>query len=316
MTVLIALLLAFAAGLYLFTARTVRRVEKLLPPMGAFIDLAGIRLHVLDKGHKNAPTILLIHGLSGQMHHFLYGVADLLGAQYRVIVVDRPGSGYSFRPNGISAAISNQADTMALLINELKLNKPIVVGHSFGGAVALALAQRHPQLVSGLALIAPLSHEPKAVSSAFAALSVPKLFQKVFSQTLALPLTMINREKILAQVFGPEQVPQDFAVRGGAILSARPSHFVGACRDLASATADLPAMTALYSSMKTPVSVLFGKDDKILSPKEHGEALVNRIPDSQLTLVEGGHMLPITNPKLTAEFVLNFTENTLNGRLT
>src|SRR5271154_7493982 len=113
MIILLAVLLVLAAagaGLALFTLRTARRVEAMLPPAGRFVDVAGARLHVVERG--DGPPILLVHGLAGQMGDFTYGVVDLLATQYRVAAVDRPGSGYSVRAPGGSASLYAQAEAL------------------------------------------------------------------------------------------------------------------------------------------------------------------------------------------------------------
>jgi alpha-beta hydrolase superfamily lysophospholipase len=109
MIFLIALGLLFAAlglggGLVLFTVHTVRQVERALPPAGRFVDVPGARLHLVERG--SGPAVLLVHGLAGQLKHFTYGIVDQLAAQYRVVAVDRPGSGYSLRMPGASAALA------------------------------------------------------------------------------------------------------------------------------------------------------------------------------------------------------------------
>lgn len=306
--IVLLLLAAVPACLVLFTWRSVRRVELALPPQGRFVEVPGARLHVLDKGPADGaaqrPALLLIHGLAGNLCHFSCGVVDPLAAHYRVVAVDRPGSGYSERLPGTAATLSAQADAMAALIETLQLGRVVVVGHSLGGAVALTLAQRHPGRVAALALIAPLTHAPTAISPAFAGLQIrwPWL-RTVVAWTLALPATLAQRDKILAIVFGPEPVPDDFPTRGGGLLGIRPSHFVAACADLAEVGQDLPTVIAGYPSMHLPVSVLYGRSDRILDPVEQGQALVDELPGAQLKLVEGGHMLPVTVAAATVAFV-------------
>jgi pimeloyl-ACP methyl ester carboxylesterase len=303
-TVLIVVALALAAfggALALFTARTARRVERALPPAGRFVEAAGARLHVVERGQ--GPALLLVHGLAGQLGNFTYGVVDRLAAQYRVVAVDRPGSGYSQRAPGASAALSAQADTLAALIETLELGRPVVVGHSLGGAVALALAQRRPERVSGLALVAPLTHLAP-VPAAFKGLMIASPWlRSLVAWTLAAPATLVLGDRMLAQVFAPEPAPRDFGVKGGGLLALRPSHFIAASADLAAIPEDLPAMTQRYGAMKLPVSILFGRGDRILDPREQGEALAAELPGATLTLVEGGHMLPVTQPELTANFI-------------
>jgi pimeloyl-ACP methyl ester carboxylesterase len=300
--VLVFVVAAIGGGLVLFTVRTVRRVEAALPPAGRFVDVPGARLHVVERGQ--GPALLLVHGLAGQLSHFTYGIVDQLATQYRVVAVDRPGSGYSVRSPGASAALGAQADVLAALIDTLQLGRPVVVGHSLGGAVALALAQRHPQCIAGLALVAPLTHMVQGVSAAFKGLEITKPWLRTLvAWTLAVPVSIVRRDEVLGLVFGPEAVPRDFATRGGGLLTLRPSHFIAASTDLVAIPEDLPGMMQRYGTMKLPVSILYGRSDCILNPHDQGEALATKLPGAQFTLVEGGHMLPITAPERTAQFI-------------
>ncbi|MGO4870760.1 MAG: alpha/beta fold hydrolase [Roseiarcus sp.] len=304
MTVLVNLVFILAAlggGLALFTARIARRVERELPPAGRFIDVPGARLHVVERGQ--GPALLLVHGLAGQLGNFTYGVFDRLAEQFHVVAVDRPGSGYSQRAPGASAALGAQADALVALIEALELGRPVVVGHSLGGALALALAQRRPDRVAGLALVAPLTH-PAPVPTAFKGLMIASPWLRALAAwTVAAPANLVMRDKMLGLVFAPEPVPADFATRGGGLLALRPSHFIAASEDLAAIPQDLPAMTQRYGAMTLPVSILYGRSDHILDPHEQGEALAAELPGATLTLVDGGHMLPVTQPDLTARFI-------------
>jgi pimeloyl-ACP methyl ester carboxylesterase len=129
---------------------------------------------------------------------------------------------------------------LAALIDTLQLGRPVVVGHSLGGAIALALAQRHPERVAGLALVAPLTHERHDVSAAFKGLAIANPWLRtLMAWTLAVPMSMIRRDEALRQIFGPEAVPKDVATRGGGLLALRPSHFIAASTDLAAMPEDL-----------------------------------------------------------------------------
>jgi pimeloyl-ACP methyl ester carboxylesterase len=139
--VALALLTLLVAGLVAFTAWTARRIETALPPRGRFLEVDGARLHYLDKGQ--GPPIVMIHGLGGQMGHFTYALLDRLAREFRVVLIERPGSGHSTRPPGASATLRTQAGTIAKAIRALRLERPLVVGHSLGGAVA----QRSPSTI-------------------------------------------------------------------------------------------------------------------------------------------------------------------------
>jgi pimeloyl-ACP methyl ester carboxylesterase len=170
--------------------------------------------------------------------------------------------------------------------------------------VALALAQRHPERVAGLLLVAPLTHPVREISPVFKGIDIAKPWMRTLvAWTLAVPFGIAKRDEVLQVIFGPESVPNDFATRGGGLLTLRPSHFVAACTDLAAIPTDLEAMTQRYATMRLPVSIVYGRDDRILNPREQGEALAAKLPGARLTLIDGGHMLPITAPGVIAQFV-------------
>lgn len=309
-TVLLALLLPLLLGvvLALFTRSVVRRIEAALPPQGRFVEVPGARLHIVDQGPAQAgggqPTLLLIHGLAGNLGHYTYGMVERLAVHHRVVAVDRPGSGWSARGSNAPANLYAQADTMAALLDALGLQRVVVVGHSLGGALALALAQRHPARVAALALLAPLTRTPGGVPRAFAGIDIQaRWLQRLVAWTLAVPFAMVRRERLLGVVFGPEAVPADYATRGCGLLGLRPNHFVAACTDLAAVAQDMDAINQRYAAMALPVRVLYGRGDRILNPAEQGQGLVEALPGAELELVDGGHMLPLTQPEGTAAFV-------------
>lgn len=303
---LIAVVVALAAALllllFVFTRHTVRKIEAGLPPTGRFVDVPGARLHVIEQGQ--GQPVLLVHGLSGQLANFAYGMVEPLARDFRVVAVDRPAAGWSTREAGAPADLRAQADTLAALIDRLGMDKPLVVGHSLGGAIALALATYHPERVGGLALIAPLTHPPEEISPVFKAMTIQSAaMRRLIAWTLLIPMSIRNREQVMDIVFGPDAVPADFPVRGGGLLALRPGHFLGASEDLIGAAHSLPPLVAHYGDLRVPVSILYGREDRILDYRKNGEAFVARMPAARLTLVTGGHMLPVTAVDASVDFV-------------
>ncbi|MCC2973812.1 alpha/beta fold hydrolase [Massilia sp. IC2-476] len=295
----LALLLVLLA---VFTRRTARRIEAYLPPSGSFVEVEGVRLHVRDEGR--GPALLMIHGLGGQMAHFNYGAVRELAQRYRVVTLDRPGSGYSTRPEGVPADLATQARAIACLIDKLGLERPTVVGHSLGGATALTLALDHPGQVGALALVAPLTHAPGTVPSAFRALTIETgWLRRLFAATLAVPLSIVASKGVLAEVFGPEPVPRDFPTRGGGLLSLRPGQFLASSADLQAIGGHMPQLEQRYGALRVPLHILFGREDRLLDWRANGQALADKVAGARLELVDGGHMLPVTQPELTARFI-------------
>jgi pimeloyl-ACP methyl ester carboxylesterase len=275
------------AGLVLFTVWTARQVEKALPPRGRFIDVDGARIHYVDEG--TGPTLLLVHGLAGQMHNFTHSLLGKLKQNFRVIILDRPGSGYSTRSTEELATIGAQARLISNFCKTLGLERPLVVGHSLGGAIALGLALNHPEQVAGLALLAPVTHQPEHVPPPFDGMEIASpLLRRLIAWTLATPLSIINRDRALATLFGPQPVADDFAIKGGALLNLRPCSFIGASGDVTATRGDLAEMPARYKNLTIPVGILYGTDDRILDPAVHGEGLAAKVAGADLEMIEGG----------------------------
>jgi pimeloyl-ACP methyl ester carboxylesterase len=306
--IVVAIVGLVPAGLMLFTAWTARQVEKALPPRGRFIDVDGARIHYLDKG--TGPPLLLIHGLAGQMHNFTHSLLGKLMHDFRVVILDRPGSGYSTRPSDEMATISAQARLISRFCGRLGLERPLIVAHSLGGAIALAMALNHPERVAGLALLAPVTHEPKHVPPPFDGMEIASpLLRRLIAWTLATPLSIVNRDRALAVLFGPQPVADDFAVRGGALLNLRPKSFIGASGDVMAARSDLATMPARYQHLTVPVGLLYGTDDRILDPALHGQGLAAKVAGADLEMIEGGgHMILITSADRAAAFIARMAQ--------
>ena len=286
-----------------FTFFIARRVTKGFPPEGKFLDIGADRVHYTDRGA--GPAIVFVHGLCGNLRNFAYLDMERLARSHRVIVIDRPGAGRSVRGADSPANIYAQARMVAQCIEKLGLDKPVLVGHSLGGAISLAVGLNHPQVIRRLALIAPLTHAESAPPGAFGGLVLPSpLVRRLVSWTLAIPLSIINSRKAIAAVFAPETMPKDFPFKGGGLLGLRPHVFYAASSDLVAAPEDLPDMERRYASMTVPVDVLYGRGDRILNVKRQGEALKQKLDRVNLRIIDGGHMLPVTQPALTTDWVL------------
>ena len=149
-------LVAASVVLWGFSAWMTRRIEAAVPINGRFVEVDGERFHYVEEG--KGPPLVMIHGLMGSSRNLTYALSSQLRDRFRVITVDRPGSGYSSRHAGTAADLPAQARQIAAFIKTLDLDKPLVLGHSLGGAISLALALDHPHAVSGLILVAPLTH--------------------------------------------------------------------------------------------------------------------------------------------------------------
>lgn len=300
--IFIGLLCLTCAVLVMFTAWTARRVGAALPPPGRFVEIGGARIHYVERGR--GPTLLLIHGLGGCVRNFTHSLVERLADEYRVVVMERPGSGDSTRARGACARVNSQAEAVSAFIDALGLDRPVLVGHSLGGAVALAVALAHPEQVRGLALIAPLANEQDEVPPIFRGLLIrSRALRQLAAWTVATPAFILRRARVLDTVFGPDAVPRDYATEGGGLLGLRPKSFRTASEDLVALEGELPALVGRYAELRLPAGILYGTGDRVLDHRLHGVAVASKIPGLDLELLEGGHMLPLTAPDRVAAFV-------------
>jgi pimeloyl-ACP methyl ester carboxylesterase len=297
--------LALIAGLLAFWSwHIARKIDAALPAQGHWIDVTGGRIHYVEMGPKDAsgPPVVMIHGILAQLRHFSYALADRIAKDHRVILIDRPGWGHSTivgRRPGIGA----QADMIAEALDTLGVEKPLVVGHSMGGAVSLALALRHPGLPRGLALIAPYTQPVEKVVDTFRSLLVPERLRPIIAWTLSIPLGIKTGKKKAAQAFSPDPVPADFGLKGGGMLALKPASFQSGAFEIAVANAEMQAQAPRYGEIAMPVAILYGRGDYLLEPALHGETTAAAIPGCKLTLVEGGHMLLVCHVDTTEEWL-------------
>lgn len=303
----LAVTAAIPAALAAFSARTAQRVTRAIPPVGRIMAIGGEQIHVSDQGNgaPGKPVILMVHGLGGNMLNLLMELAPRLKDEYRIVAIDRPGSGHSVGAPGRPGNVRAHAWVVRDVIEALGLERPLLVGHSLGGAIALATALDHPKHVGGLALIAPLTDLETAPPAVFQGLAVTNpLTRRIIAWTLAVPTSIRQGAETLAHVFGPDKVPDNFATAGGGLLGLRPSAYETASRDLVASGQDLPGLIERYRTLKLPVGVLYGSKDQVLSAKKHGAAMRERIEGLQYEEIEGaGHMIPITRPEETAAFI-------------
>lgn len=289
------------AGLALWSAVAARGAEKMVPPDGEFVDVEGARIHYIDRG--SGPVILLVHGLMGQLRNFSYALVDLLAKDYRVIAIDRPGWGYSTYTGAKRPGIVEQARIVTRFADALGLEQPLLVGHSLGGAVALAAGLTDPERFSALALIAPLTQPMDAPPPQFNGLMAPPALRGLTSWTVATPAAILTGAATASAIFAPDPVPADFPVRGGGALAVRPASYRAGSFEVVAASQEMAELAPRYGSMRLPVHILYGRGDAVLDPVLHGERTAAAIPGAQLTQMDGGHMLPVTYPQETADFL-------------
>ena len=266
------------------------RINGQHPASGDLIEVNGADVHVLKQGDAG-PVVLMIHGASANAREFTWTLAPRLAETHRVLMVDRPGHGHSQRPDDANT-LKVQAEQAAGALKQLAPGqKAIVVGHSFGGAVSLRLALDHPDLVDGLVLLAPVSHDWGGGGEAW--------YNKYAGHPLIGPafthlVPIVGPAQVksgVTNVFSPKPAPEGYFEKSGIGLLFRPSNFTANARDVNALRLELGAQQERYPEINVPTVVYSGAQDTVISPPLHVGKLKHQVEGLELVkLADGGHM--------------------------
>lgn len=291
--IIFAVVAAVLGGLAAYTAIGVRRIERAHPPGGRFVEVMGGRLNLLELGRADAPLVVLLHGASGNLGDMRVALGDRLAKRYRVILIDRPGHGWSDRPGGpADASPARQAMLIHQALERIGIAHAIIVGHSWSGALATAYALAYPTAVNGLLLLAPVTHPWPGGVGWYNPIVANSVVGWVFARTLALPLGKLLLEPAIDMVFAPQQPPPDYIERADAELILRPRELTANAQDLTQLKAFVTAQAPHYGEIEAPTIVIAGDKDTTVSPDIHAKQIVRVLPHGRLVVLPGiGHML-------------------------
>ncbi|MFN4172944.1 MAG: alpha/beta fold hydrolase [Pseudorhodobacter sp.] len=265
------------------------RAETEAPPLGQFVEVEGARVHALVMGQ--GPDLVLIHGAGGNLRDFTMGFAQDLARDYRVIAFDRPGLGYSdpMPDDGVNVLL--QADRLRAAADVLGVRDPILLGHSYGGAVALAWALRAPDGPRGLVLVAAASMPFPGGLGAWYQVNSSRVGSALLGPFITAFASDAQIDGSVEGVFAPDPAPPGYADHIGARLTIRRDTMRRNARQVMGLKPNLIAMEPNYPRLTLPVEILHGTADTTVPARIHAIPLSERLPDARLTLIEGaGHM--------------------------
>ncbi|MEM6899385.1 MAG: alpha/beta hydrolase [Pseudomonadota bacterium] len=266
------------------------RAEANYPAQGTLVAVNGANTHVIEQGLSGSP-VLMIHGASANSQEFTHTLAPLLNEDFHVLMADRPGHGYSQRPRSSEELATQAAQMAGVLDARANGQKAIVVGHSFGGAVALRLALDRPDLVQALVLLAPVTHDwgggGEAWYNKYAA-------HPVFGGPLTQLIPVLGPGRLSAGingVFHPDPAPEGYLEDASVPLLFRPRTFRANAKDVTNLRAELAAQQIRYGELSMPVTVYNGHRDTVIKPALHVGKLRHQVPQLEVVdLPNGGHM--------------------------
>jgi pimeloyl-ACP methyl ester carboxylesterase len=270
-----------------------QKAERDNPPAGRFLDVGGVRLHYLERG--SGDPVVLLHGNGSMIQDFdSSGLIDLAAKDHRVIVFDRPGFGHSERPRNTVWTPNAQAELIQRALVQLGVSKAIVLGHSWGASVAVALALKYPGLVRGLVLASGYYYptvRPDVLAMATPALPV---IGDILSHTLSPLISRVTWPLIMAKIFGPRNVPAKFKAFPRE-MALRPSQIRASAAEAALMIPDAFKLRSKYADLNAPVIIIAGEQDKLIDIDTQSARLHSDVSQSKFHRISGnGHMIQQT----------------------
>jgi pimeloyl-ACP methyl ester carboxylesterase len=281
--------------------------ERRNPPSGKFIDCQGLRLHYIERGNPADPAVIIFHGNGSMVEDIaISGLLDLLSSRNRVICFDRPGFGHSTRTRLKLWTPEAQANLFVDVLTKLSISNPVVLGHSWGTLVGVALALRDDYPVRGLTLVSGYYFPTFRLD--FWLLSGPAapIIGDILSYTLAPLLGLALLPSILRKLFAPAPVPESFKRRFPFSLALRPKQLQAAAEESAYLVPATARLQLQYLNIRCPVQLIHGDADQLIE-KEQTVRLHRVLARSEVQLIpQAGHMVHHIDPEAISRTVLDW----------
>jgi pimeloyl-ACP methyl ester carboxylesterase len=292
---------AALAILALITQAGVFLLERSYPARGKMIEVNGGALHVVDTGPRDAtaPAIVLIHGASSNLES-MRPLGGRLAGKHRVILIDRPGHGWSTRARVEDSTPDIQVRMIEEALAKLGIHSAVFVVHSWAGALGARMALDYPQRVAGLVMLAPVAYPwPGGVGWYNKVVTTP-VIGPLLAYTITLPLVTMLTEAGARGVFLPQLMPEGFVRDSATPLLLRPREFIANAHDLVTLKQAVREQTPRYAEIKAPVVVISGDGaDKTVSTSIHSRPFAAVVPHAKLiVLPDVGHMVQYAAPDL------------------
>jgi pimeloyl-ACP methyl ester carboxylesterase len=289
--VVVALALAMLA---LITQAGVVAVQRAYPAQGRIIEVEGAALHVLDIGPRDAtsPPIVMLHGASSNLETMRRPLGDLLAKSHRVILIDRPGHGWSPRALLSDSTPAIQGRMIEEALEKLGIGNAVFVVHSWAGALGARMALDYPDRVAGLVMLAPVAYPWRGGVGWYNKLVTTPPIGPLLAYTVTLPLGYFLTESGARNVFAPQTMPDGFVDNSATPLLLRPREFLANAWDLVTLKAAVIEQAPRYATIKAPVVVIAGDADKTVWPTIHSQPFAATVANAKLILLPGvGHMV-------------------------
>jgi pimeloyl-ACP methyl ester carboxylesterase len=292
---------AALAVLALITQAGVLLLQRSFPAQGRMIEVAGATLHVVELGPRDAagPPIVMLHGASSNLETMRQPLGERLAAIHRVILIDRPGHGWSARAREEDSTPAVQGRMIDEALEKLGVGNAIFVVHSWSGALGARMALDDPNRVAGLVMLAPAAYPWPGGVGWYNNLIATPVIGPLLAYTMTLPLGSLVVERGARGAFLPQIMPENFVRDSATRLLLRPREFLANARDLVTLRAAMAEQSPRYADIRAPVVIIAGEKDKTVSTHIHSQPFAAAVPGTKLiVLPDTGHMIQIAAPDI------------------
>ncbi|MEC8847809.1 MAG: alpha/beta hydrolase [Pseudomonadota bacterium] len=281
-------IIGLLAGLALFSLWGQHRIEREVPPIGQFIDIDGVRLHYIERGR--GQPIILLHGASSNLRDFASSIVDALARDYRVLAFDRPGYGYSQRLPGDWADPASVMDLILRASTQLGAEQPIVLGHSWSGALVMAALVEYPDRIRGGVSVAGVAgHWAGSVGWTYDIGKLP-VIGPLFAWTMVYPVGRDHIHDAVVGVLAPDPVPPAYVDNIGGRLALRPRSFLYNVEDTTRLNEYMQNLSPRYDEITQPLLIIHGEADTLVPFWNHGRRVLPVVQHAQVVMIPGaGH---------------------------
>lgn len=267
-----------------------------------FTTINGVRIHYQEAGDEKAPPIILVHGFISSTLIWSDVFLPLADAGFRVIAPDLPGCGYSDKPRNGEYTIESQARAVIGLMNRLDIEKAIIVGASYGGAIAAMIALDHPARVTRLVLIGTVSSDQPKKKLLLRILRLPVVGDIVTPLFLGSHWVLRKRMERMYRRTGVAVDEHKIAARHHSLASANTHRAM--MRTMRRWSANRIQRDARL--IRQPTMLIWGEDDEHI-PLSEGFHLRDTIPNARLIVFrQCGHLPQAEYPEKFVEVVVEF----------
>lgn len=287
------------------------QAERNFPPQGQFLDVDGRRVHVVVEGA--GPDLIMLHGAGGNAREFTFEFLDRFKDNYRVIIFDRPGLGYTDQVSDVyerrfssnAETPAEQAQLLHAAATQLGAENAILLGHSFGATVALAWALDYPDDVAGVVNLAGPSHPWPGRLGAFYTVNGSALGGAVVPPLISAIATERQISTSIESIFAPQPVPDGYVEHIGGPLTIRPDSFRANARQVNTLRPQIVEMAPRYvDELTMPLEIIHGDMDQTVPLEIHSIPLSEAVPHAKLTVLDGvGHMPHHARPDVVEQAV-------------